>query len=352
MARRFVVRALVDELPLKIVSLVIAVTLFVVVRTDREASTGVYVKVIYTLPSDRVLVSDPISEVRVGVRGSWTRLARLEDRGIEPIRVDLKDVRDGALRFEDAMIKLPAGLRVASISPAEVQLKFEARAMREVAVEPVLEGQPADGFQLGVVSATPRTVRIEGPRSVIKGLSRIRTRPVGVKGARETVEADVELEAEPPHSRYLDVAQVAVRADIQPSIVERTFAVVPVMASTASADSPAGMPLVTAPLRNATPASTSGCWAWAAAARVSRARNADPAVRGSRVIGSRTSSLLGSCINPSYKGVMTKGRGDRPAPSRRPADAKPSPRRFGRPPPPARPRPSTRRGSRGPSPAW
>jgi len=158
MARPFLVRALVEELPLKIVSLVIALTLFVVVRTDREASTGVYVKVIYTLPTDRVLVSEPVSEVRVGVRGSWTRLARLEDRGIEPIRIDLKDARDGLLRFDDAMVKIPAGLRVASISPAEVQLKFEPRAVREVAIEPVLEGQPADGFQLGTVVATPRTV--------------------------------------------------------------------------------------------------------------------------------------------------------------------------------------------------
>jgi len=228
MARPFLVRALVEELPLKIVSLVIALTLFVIVRTDREASTGIYVKVIYALPTDRVLVSDPISEVRVGVRGSWTRLARLEDRGVEPIRVDLKDARDGLLHFDDAMIKLPAGLRVASISPAEVQLKFEPRAVREVAVEPVLEGQPADGFQLGTVVATPRVVRIEGPRSVVKGLSRIRTRPVKVTGAKEVVEADVELEAEPAHSRYLDVAQVAVRVDIQPSIVERSFASVPV----------------------------------------------------------------------------------------------------------------------------
>jgi len=63
---------------------------------------------------------------------------------------------------------------------------------------------------------------------VVKGLSRIRTRPVKVTGAKEAVEADVELEAEPAHSRYLDVAQVAVRAEIQPAIVERTFASVPI----------------------------------------------------------------------------------------------------------------------------
>src|SRR4051794_10547678 len=103
--RPALLRALVDELPLKIVSMVIAVTLFVIVRSDKDAATGAYVKVIYTLPTDRVLVSDPVGEVRVGVRGSWTRLQRFDERALDPIRVDLKDAHDGVFHFDESMVK-------------------------------------------------------------------------------------------------------------------------------------------------------------------------------------------------------------------------------------------------------
>ena len=54
-------RIFVDELPLKVLSMVLAVTLFVLVRSDKDATSGAYVKVIYTLPEDRVLVSDPVA---------------------------------------------------------------------------------------------------------------------------------------------------------------------------------------------------------------------------------------------------------------------------------------------------
>ena len=52
-----------------LLELLIAVTLFVLVRSDKDATSAAYVKVIYALPKDRVLVSDPVTEVRVTVRG-------------------------------------------------------------------------------------------------------------------------------------------------------------------------------------------------------------------------------------------------------------------------------------------
>ena len=69
MARPLLVRIFADELPIKILSMVLAVTLFVLVRNDKDATSGAYVKVIYTMPEDRVLVSDPVSGIKVSVPG-------------------------------------------------------------------------------------------------------------------------------------------------------------------------------------------------------------------------------------------------------------------------------------------
>ena len=84
MARPLLVRIFADELPIKILSMVLAVTLFVLVRNDKDATSGAYVKVIYTLPEDRVLVSDPVPEIKVSVRGPWTKLQHL-DRSLEAL---------------------------------------------------------------------------------------------------------------------------------------------------------------------------------------------------------------------------------------------------------------------------
>ena len=56
--------------------LLTAVVLFVFVRGDKDAAAGAFVRVIYVLPKDRVLVSEPTSELRVSVRGPWTNFRR------------------------------------------------------------------------------------------------------------------------------------------------------------------------------------------------------------------------------------------------------------------------------------
>jgi len=226
--RPALIRAFVDELPLKIVSLVIAVTLFVIVRTDKDTATAAYVQVIYTLPQDRVLVSDPPGEVRVGVRGPWTRLQRFDERAVEPIRVELKDAQDGVLRFDDSMVKLPVGLHVASITPSEVKLEFEKREVREVPIQPLLEGQPAEGFRVTKVTAQPTTVHVEGAQSAVDAITRVQTRALQVTAAHAPVVGEVLLQTPPHHARYLDAQQVVVHAEIQPAIVERTFDSLPV----------------------------------------------------------------------------------------------------------------------------
>ena len=109
-----------ENLGLKIVSLILAITVFVLVRGEKDAQTGGFVKVIYSYPSDRVLVTDAPDRVRISVRGPWSRINRFNERDIDPIRIDLGAASSGEFKFQDDMIKLPPGLRVASFNPTSV----------------------------------------------------------------------------------------------------------------------------------------------------------------------------------------------------------------------------------------
>jgi YbbR domain-containing protein len=227
MARPLFVRIFVEELPLKVLSLVLAVTLFVLVRNDKDATSGAYVKVIYTLPEDRVLVSEPVPEIKVSVRGPWTKLQHL-DRSLEPVHIDLTRVHTPEVRIDEDMLKVPAGVRVSSIVPSEVHVEFEPRVVREVPVQPILEGQPAEGYRVAKVVAEPARVRVDGAKSAVDAIERVPTRPLRITDARGPIKGDVALEAPPLHTRFLESTTVSVRADIQAAMVERIFEGLPI----------------------------------------------------------------------------------------------------------------------------
>ncbi len=217
------IRAFTEDLPIKIAALVIAIGLFVLVRSDKDAATGAFVRVVYTLPSDRVLVSDPVSEVKIGVRGPWTRIQALDEREIEPIRIDLTRSTDRVLHFNESMVSVPPGLRVVSISPTETKLDFEPRAERDVPVQPLIEGQPQEGFRVTSITVEPVRVRVAGPKRIIQRLERVTTRPFRIADATGAVRDTVALEPLPHAAQYLDAASVTVTAEIRPAIVERSL---------------------------------------------------------------------------------------------------------------------------------
>jgi YbbR domain-containing protein len=226
-ARPLLIRVFVDELPIKILSMVLAVTLFVLVRSDKDASSGAYVKVVYKVPEDRVLVSDPPQEIKVSLRGPWTQLQHI-DRALELIHIDLTRVHGDEVRIDEDMLKLPQGVRAASITPSEFRVETEPRVERDVPVQPLLEGETAEGYHVTRVTARPTTVKVDGAKSAVEAIERAPTRPLRVAGANRPVEVEMPLEAPPPHTRFLDATAVRVFVNIQPAIVEKVFDALPV----------------------------------------------------------------------------------------------------------------------------
>ena len=91
-------------------------------------------------------------------------------------------------------------------------------------VQPILEGQPAEGYAVVRVTAEPSRVRVDGAKSAVDAIERVPTRPLRITDARGPVRGEVALETPPLHTRFLDSTTVSVRVDVQPAMVERTFA--------------------------------------------------------------------------------------------------------------------------------
>ena len=184
-------RAFVENAPLKGVAMILSITLFILVRGDKETERTVRVALAVVRPEGRVLVNDLPDEVEITLRGSWTRIKRLNPKDVDPIVIDLTKADDGDIVLEESMVRVPAGLRVASIKPTRLVVQFEH--VKKVPVVPEPAGAPADGYIVQRIVADPPTVSVRGVKSVVDGLHDVRTLPVPVTGKRTTFHAQVGL---------------------------------------------------------------------------------------------------------------------------------------------------------------
>ncbi|WP_428265204.1 CdaR family protein [Haliangium sp.] len=217
---------------LKLVSLVLAVALFFLVNTDRDAIIGVNVRVSYQLPEDRVLVSDPVDQIQVTIRGPWRRINRFDEREIERVTVDLTNMQNGPYAFPPDAVRLPEDLSLLSIDPATVNIAFERRRQKTVPVKVNTAGAPARGYRVDSVRAKPSQVTIRGAESRVLATQQVLTRELRLDG-RSASFVEV-LPLEPPQTTPRGLVEIADRTPVEvdvvlaPEMSSRSFSAVPV----------------------------------------------------------------------------------------------------------------------------
>lgn len=186
--------AFVQNAALKFVSLVLAVTLFILVNTNKEAIIGVNVGVSYELPEDRVLVSERIDQLRLTLKGPWRRVERFDERELDRVHVDLSNMRSGPYTFSEDAIKLPEGLALLSINPATIPISFERRVQKTVPVTVPTAGEPARGYKVARILAKPSLLTIRGAESAVRAIESVATRELSLERRTESFSEVVQLE--------------------------------------------------------------------------------------------------------------------------------------------------------------
>jgi YbbR domain-containing protein len=217
---------------LKLVSLVLAVALFFLVNTDRDAIIGVNVKVSYQLPENRMLVSEPVHEVRLSIRGPWRRIKRFDEREIGDITVDLTNMRSGPYTFPEDIVDLPEDLALLSINPPTIDIAFDRREEKTVPVEANVVGEPAHGYEVQRVLPKPSKVTIRGAASRVHDVEAVWTRELRLDGRSESFTEVLPLQ--PPRTEprglveIVDRTPVEVEVTLAPEMGTRVLAGVPV----------------------------------------------------------------------------------------------------------------------------
>lgn len=208
---------LLDNLGLKVVSLVLAFSLWYIVAGERGTEIVVSIPLEFrNLPEGLEIIEESANQVDVRLRGSSEFLRTLSPQAIQ-VAMDLSDVNSGqnAVYLTPSQVDTPYGVRVMRVTPASVNLHVESLAERSVQVVPRVVGEPAAGFALADIRLEPAEITISGPASTLENLEQVTTEPISLEGLRETYSQSLQILIDDPFVRLIDVNSVEVTLEVQ-----------------------------------------------------------------------------------------------------------------------------------------
>ena len=180
----FVQRVLIQNLGLKLVSLGLAVGLWLVVARDPIAEVEIRVPIeFHNLPAKLEVDSASFTEAQIRVRGPGRLIHQLQPGDVRA-EIDLASVNPGERTFDLTArhVHVPQDLEVVQIIPGQFHLSFDTREMRVVEVRPRMTGDFATGMRVAQVIADPSSVTIAGPHRRVEAVEAAITDPVDASG--------------------------------------------------------------------------------------------------------------------------------------------------------------------------
>jgi len=201
----------------KLLSLAIAVAVWGTVANEPELSTFATVGVEYrNLSEDLEISSDPVSSVKLELRGPSGELRGVGDGGARPeVILDMTTVQPGERTFPigDGTVKLVPGVRLVRAIPSEVRFRFERHAERTVKVIPRLTER--SGYEAADFSVTPDSLTIAGPASRVARLSTVLTDAVNIPAQAGVFDFPVNAYVDDPYVRFPAPPRVTVTVTVR-----------------------------------------------------------------------------------------------------------------------------------------
>jgi YbbR domain-containing protein len=213
------------NLGLKLLSLILAVLLWMIVAGEEPVERGLRVPLeLQQFPSDLELLGEVPTTIDLRVRGGSATLNRMSASDVVAV-LDLHSVRAGRRLFPltAEQVRVPFGVQVVQVTPPTIAMEFENTATREVPVQPEVDGRPAPGYIVGKVTAEPAKVEIIGPASAVKRATEALTESVSVAGARAQVQQIASVGMLDPALRLKNPRGTTVTVQILPAPLERSL---------------------------------------------------------------------------------------------------------------------------------
>ena len=204
----------------KLLSLLIAVALWIAVAREPELATSIAVPIEFrSIPDDLDIGSNLPDRVRLEIRGSSGRLSRDSLADLAVI-VDLSDARPGERTYNirASNINLPSGVSFYHALPSQITLRFDKLLTKEVDIvlAPYSKGPP-DGYRVRSYMLEPAKTFIRGPEQRVKSISHVTLDPVDLSSVISQAEFQTHVNLGDPQVRLEVPSTVRLKV-----IVEKT----------------------------------------------------------------------------------------------------------------------------------
>lgn len=174
-----------DNWGLKLLSLIVAILLWLATVGEPESATVIAVPVQYrNIPTNLEVSSEMRESAYVEVRGPSGRLSG-SSLANTVVVVDLaSQSRPGERTYsiQAENVRLPSGVQFLRAVPAQIRIRLEYQVSREVPVVVRYAGPAPEGLRIGSQEVTPQLVRILGPESRVNAIDRVQTDPIELAG--------------------------------------------------------------------------------------------------------------------------------------------------------------------------
>jgi YbbR domain-containing protein len=175
------------NLGLKLISLVLAVGLWLSVARDPVAEVAIDVPIEFrNIPENLEISSESVPRAEIRLRGPGRIAHRLQPADVNAA-IELNGLQPGERTFDltAQQIQHPKDLEVVQVVPSQFHLTFDTRLTRQVAVHPRVVGSFAAGYSMERIIVEPPTIMISGPKQHVEGVEAAITDPLDVSGTMD-----------------------------------------------------------------------------------------------------------------------------------------------------------------------
>lgn len=225
--RETVRAALLENLGLKILSLICALGFYAFIHGAENAQRTFRVSVVSIMPQEsanRQIMTQLPTEVAVTVRGSRSKLDDLRADDLGSLQLDLRTGRETRIKLDPSMFHMPPSLFIEQIYPPSIDLRWDDVIERQIPIQIARTGDPAPGFSVkGATAVEPHVATARGPRTVVDVMQFARAAPFDVTGLTEGVyKRPLALDLPPKLVTY-DVETVTATVEIARQLIPKSF---------------------------------------------------------------------------------------------------------------------------------
>ena len=201
----------------KILSIGVAVLLWISVATEPEVATLRSVPVEYKgMPDNLEISSNFVESVFLEMRGPSGRLRDVGDAK-PAVVLDFSPVHQPGERtftIDQSSVNIPRGIQLIRAVPAQLRFRFEQRITRQVPVE-VRFSAPHSSYEVAGYQVEPQQLSVVGPENSVDKTRFVVTDPIDISGVVSSAQFRVNTYLSEARVRFQSSSQVLVRVAVR-----------------------------------------------------------------------------------------------------------------------------------------